>query len=243
MDDKYNEAIDLYMAGRYSEAIEAMAQSKTVAPDVYQQFVQQCRNLSPQSEEIKQSSQDSSSPEEASTPREHISHRIKGNSRVNLRDKGTLLNAAIVLLIAANLTVGILWIKNCLFPSTVRERDFAITEKLISYDDLATRADSMSYALGCSLGSSNNLPDDEELRKNFYSGVYHGLATPLSENRRKDIDLIFQHMILPDLQKRSKVGELDGDIYFQGMVDAGSTSGQNKLISSDEAQTIILDSF
>jgi len=47
MDDKYNEAIDLYMAGKYREAIDSMAQSKTVAPDVYQQFVKQCRAIDP----------------------------------------------------------------------------------------------------------------------------------------------------------------------------------------------------
>lgn len=45
MDEKYNEALDLYQAGEYEKAIEAMAQSKAVAPEVYQQFVQQCRNL------------------------------------------------------------------------------------------------------------------------------------------------------------------------------------------------------
>lgn len=45
MDEKYNEALDLYQAGEYEKAIKAMAQSKAVAPEVYQQFVQQCRNL------------------------------------------------------------------------------------------------------------------------------------------------------------------------------------------------------
>lgn len=48
MDEKYNEAIDLYMAGKYDEAIAAMAQSKTVDAEVYKQFVQQCRNLNSQ---------------------------------------------------------------------------------------------------------------------------------------------------------------------------------------------------
>ena len=245
MDDKYNEAIDLYMAGKYREAIEAMALSKTVAPDVYQQFVKQCRNLDPQIAE--------EAPAVNQPVVEETTEQVKPLSSQTVQadksKKGMVLNAVIALLVIANLTVAFLWIKGCMSPKSVMEDDIDKVSELLKIDKIDTRNDSISYALGCysaeiQLSTPNQpiITFDETARLKVYAGMYQEMKNPSNDNRKIAIGQALPHTINPDLENRSNVGEINGDAVFQGIYDV-ATTGRNPLLGYEECGTILRNSF
>ena len=234
MDDKYNEAIDLYMAGRYSEAIEAMAQSKTVAPDVYQQFVQQCRNLSPQS-----------TASQSYNTKTHQSAKVPSFKS----SKEKFLTVIIAVLVLANITVGFFWIKGCLNPKSVMEEDVVTVNKLLNTKVIPNRIDSISYALGCHMGNESlknpsfTFDDvNSEIRSQVYAGMLRAMLTPISEERAEGIICGLQHAPNIEIEKYSKVGKLEGDAIFQGVVDV-ATSERTTLLSTEEYGEIVRNSF
>lgn len=61
-------------------------------------------------------------------------------------------NIVIVLLVIANLTVGFFWIRSCMTPKSVMQEDLDAVASLLSKKTLINKTDSISYAIGCTMG-------------------------------------------------------------------------------------------
>lgn len=248
MDEKYNEAIDLYMAGKYDEAIAAMAQSKSVTAEVYKQFVQQCRQLSLENGDVPQPTiEDQAKTPVITEPEQPITNKNARKSFKMTKDK--ILSGVIALLILANLTVVFFWVKNCLQPKSVMDGDMEMVERFISEHRLSNQVDSISYAVGCFTAENHMQSSAAQIfslreidRQKMYAGMYRASITPNFEQRREILNECFQNMINATIDEHSKVGKLDGDIIFQGIVDV-ATTGRNPILSIDEFGEISRNSF
>lgn len=244
MDEKYNEAIDLYLAGRYAEAIETMAKSKTVAPDAFQEFVKQCRKLDPHME-VKDQTDINQANEEI---------QLKEQPGVSVpnsfakQKKMMILNVVIGILIAVNLTISVLWIKGCISPQSVMNNDMDRVSELEKKRNLKTQNDSVSYAEGCYIAQiwlsdpNNQLYSYDELgRRKIYAGMYQGMKSPFDEIQYSNILLGLQHTVNTEIESHWTAGKLEGDAIFQGIYDVAIT-GRNTIISAEECGSILRNS-
>lgn len=248
MDEKYNEAIDLYLAGKYDEAIAAMAQSKSVDAEVYKQFVQQCRQLSSENGDVSQPPiEDQAKTPIVIEPEQPITDK---NARESFKmTKDRILSGVIALLILANLTVAFFWIKGCLQPKSVMDGDMEMVERFISEHHLSNQVDSISYAVGSITADNHKQAIAAQIfslreidRQKMYAGMYRASITSNFEKRRGILNECFQNMIDATIDEHSKVGKLDGDIIFQGVVDV-ATTGRNPILTYDEFGEISRSSF
>lgn len=178
----------------------------------------------------------------------HPSEKSK-RAKTDIPAKEKVLNAAIVILIIANLTVGFFWIKGWLNPKSVMENDVKVVTNLLSKKSLSNRTDSISYALGCYAAENANQNvlaqwrlNEEKARVKTYAGMLRGLISPNSEKRNEAISIALQNVWEPNIESKSTVGKLERDAVFQGLYDINST-GKGPLLTYEELNSISTQYF
>ena len=177
-----------------------------------------------------------------------ISNKPIVKSSNNHLSKGKVSNLIIILLIIANVAVGAFWIKGLISPTSVVVAENNKATKLLNLKTLNTRADSISYALGCSMANAIQAPKSEAERKTleeYLGGMLYGFSHSNeleSTSRLGLMNLGVQYGFDPQINEISLVGDLDWDVFYQAIYDTNK-SGRNQLLTQGEMDSTIKTSF